>query len=173
MLKLIYKTALIPRYYFFIILIFIPLFSHAQDVEDEEPFAPTNYIVPKGDTLYSIAQEFDLGVDELLLTNPNIINSRSKFVYAGRKIILPTTHLLPDVKPEGIVINLAELRIYFFVDGEESVSFTISIGKDEVTPIGKTKIIAKHENPSWIPPASIREEDPELLKLFCPVRIIR
>jgi L,D-transpeptidase ErfK/SrfK len=156
------------RYSFLIFLILFPLLGQAQDAENENSIEPLKYTVQKGDTIYNIAQKFDLGVDEILLANPEIINSKSKFIYSGKTIILPTTHLIPDVNREGIVINLAELRIYFFVDGKESVSFPISIGKDEATPLGKTKIVSKRENPSWTPPASIREEDPSLPKIVPP-----
>lgn len=154
--------------YLLFLLILFPWVSSASEQENENSFEPIIYEVQQGETFYGIVQRFDLGIDELLLANPEIINAKSKFIYAGRKIILPIIHLLPDVKREGIVINLAELRLYFFVDGEEMLSFPISIGKDEITPVGKTKVIAKRQNPSWIPPASILEEDPKLPKIILP-----
>lgn len=158
---------IMSRYYFLIFLILFPLSIKAEEL-DEDSVEPISYEVEKGETLYSIAQDYDLGVDELLLANPDIINAKSKYIHPGRKIILPTSHLLPDVERKGIVINLAELRIYFFADGEEPISFPISIGADERTPIGKTKIASKRENPSWFPPESIREEDPKLPKVVLP-----
>lgn len=149
-------------------LILFPLFSQAQDAENKNSVEPLNYTVQKGETIYGLAQKFDLGVDELLLANPEIINAKSRFIYAGKTIILPINHLMPDEEHKGIVINLAELRIYFFVDGEKPVSFPISIGKDEATPLGNTKIAYKRKNPSWTPPSSIREEDLSLPKVVPP-----
>ena len=157
-----------PQYFFLIFLIFITFSSQAKELEADDPLASPRYTVLKGDSLYNIAQDFDLGVDELLMANPGLINAESKFLFAGRTIILPIIHLIPDVSRKGIVVNLAELRLYFFSDNAEPVSFPISIGKDEVTPVGKTKIISKTKNPSWIPPASILEENPNLPKIIFP-----
>jgi L,D-transpeptidase ErfK/SrfK len=135
------------------------LFSFASHAEDAEFVPFINYTIQKGESFYKIAQSFDLGVDELLRANPEITDP--KLLRVGEKIILPTIHLIPDVKREGIVINLAETQLYFFTD-EQIFTFPISIGADEKTPIGKTKVLRKRENPSWIPPASIREENPNL-----------
>jgi L,D-transpeptidase ErfK/SrfK len=141
------------------LLLAIILFSAAAYAEDAD-FTPfVSHIIQKGESFYKIAQDFDLGVDELLQANPEITDP--KIIRAGETIILPTTHLLPDVEPEGIVINLAETQLYFFAD-EGTISFPISIGADEKTPTGKTKVVRKQENPSWTPPASIREENPDL-----------
>ncbi len=101
-----------------------------------------------------------MGISEILRANPKITNP--KIIYARDTIILPTSHLMPDVRQEGIVINLAEPRLYFFAKDQDPSSFPISIGADEKTPLGKTKISAKRENPAWAPPPSIREENPDL-----------
>ncbi len=146
-----------------IFLIFYAFSSQAQDVQST--ILATNYTIQKGDNLYKIAQAFDLGMEEILSANPRIANP--KIIYAGEKIILPTTHLLPDAEPEGIVINLAEPRLYFFSD-EKKFAFPISVGADEKTPTGKTKISEKVENPTWTPPASIREENPDLPEMVPP-----
>lgn len=143
--------------YIFIFFIMSAFPSRAQDAENF--VTATDRTIQRGDSLYKIAHYFDLGMDEILQANPNITDPN--IIHVGEKIILPTTHLPPDVKQEGIVINLAEPRLYFFLDGQW-LSFPISIGADEKTPIGRTKIASKVENPFWIPPASIREEDPTL-----------
>jgi len=142
----------------FLLLIAI-LFNFAAAAEDADFVPFLTHTIQKGENFYKIAQSFDLGVDELLRANPEITDP--KILRAGGKIILPTIHLLPDVKHEGIVINLAEAQLYFFTD-EKVFSFPISIGADEKTPIGKTKVMMKRENPSWMPPASILEENPNL-----------
>lgn len=143
-----------------------PFLSYAQDFNNDQNPAEIKYhIIKKGETLYKIANSFDLGFDEILQANPEI--SDPQIIYAEEKIILPTTHLTPDVKASGIAINLAEMRLYFF-SNQEIISFPISIGSDKKTPTGKTKIIAKRENPSWIPPKSIREENPNLPEIVPP-----
>ncbi len=142
-----------------IFLIFI-VPAYAQE-STQEPELVLHYSVQKGDSLYKIAQKFDLGFDEILYANPDL--PASKILYLNQTLILPKTHLLPDAEKKGIVINLAETRLYFFTDDEIAIdTFPVSIGADEKTPTGKTSVISKRENPTWTPPASIREENPDL-----------
>lgn len=131
--------------------------AYAQDAENFPTF--TEHTIRKGQSLFKIAQAYDLGMDEILRANPNIIDPTK--ITAGKKIILPTTHLFPDARKDGIVINLSEPRLYFYFEGE-GVSFPISVGKDDRTPTGRTKISEKIENPTWTPPASIHAENPKL-----------
>lgn len=154
------------KYYFLIILILYGFSVKAQENESAETRYYL-YTVKKGDTLYKIANHFDLGQDEILQSNPDEIID-SKKIHVGQKLILPTSHLLPNVEYDGIVINLAEPRLYFFLNDVINVSFPISIGADEKTPLGKTKIIEKREKPIWIPPASILQENPSLPKIVLP-----
>ncbi len=74
---------------------------------------------------------------------------------------LPTQFILPDAQRSGIVINIAEYRMYYYFEagGNEWVrTFPISIGRmDWGTPLGRASITTKVENPSWYPPQSIRE----------------
>lgn len=150
-----------------LLLIIFLIFSYdinATEITAESMLAQ-RYIVKKNETLYNIAKLFDLGFEEILQANPKITDKNS--IPAGEEIILPVIHLLPDVKEDGIAINLAELRLYFFSD-DDVKTFPITIGADEQTPLGKTKIIAKKENPSWIPPASIRQENPKLPEIVFP-----
>ena len=148
----------------FFCIIFL-LFCNEVFADEEGPdFIANVYEIQKGDTLYEIAYEFDLGLDEILRANPQIQDV--DFVNYGQKIILPTTHIIPKLeKREGIVINLAEPRMYFFF-GNEIETFPVAIGADEKTPLGETKIIRKRKNPAWIPPLSIREENPELPEII-------
>ncbi len=53
-------------------------------------------------TFVAIAQRFDLGYVELLAANPGV---DPWLVGAGRVILLPSAHLLPDGPREGIVIT--------------------------------------------------------------------
>ena len=61
---------------------------------------------------------------------------------------------------EGIVINLAEYRLYYYPKGQNVVyTFPLGIGREGWgSPIAHTSIIAKTPNPTWTPPASIKAE---------------
>jgi len=113
------------------------------------------------DTLHEIARRFDLGYVELVAANPGI---DPWLPGEGTELILPTAHLLPDAPREGIVINLAEMRLYYFEEpGAAPESYPIAIGREgRNTPLGTTQVVRKTENPTWYPPASIRAEKPEL-----------
>ena len=113
------------------------------------------------DTLPDIARRFGLGFEEIALANPG---TDPWLPGAGKPITLPTQHILPPGPREGIVINLADHRLYYFPrptgkEPAELISHPISVGQmDWRTPIGVTEIVAKVKNPTWYPPASIRKQ---------------
>jgi L,D-transpeptidase ErfK/SrfK len=80
----------------------------------------------------------------------------------GTSVRLPTQFVLPRAQRRGVVINIAEYRMYyFFADGNQTVvnTFPISIGRmDWATPLGRAAIVNKVTDPSWYPPQSIRNE---------------
>ena len=126
------------------------------------------YVVREDDTLLDIAVANDLGYVELLLANPGV---DPWLPTPGQVLILPQVHLLPDSPHRGIVINLAELRLYHFPDAADAkvVSYPIGIGRAyHETPVGQTSITKKRINPSWIPPNSLREENPALPEVVPP-----
>lgn len=113
------------------------------------------------DTFVKLGREYGVGFEELKLANPNV---DPWLPGEGTEIVLPTRFVLPRAPREGIVVNVAELRLYYFPKDEPDKVYTypISIGRmDWGTPIGKTTIVAKAENPSWYPPESIRKEHAE------------
>jgi L,D-transpeptidase ErfK/SrfK len=79
-------------------------------------------------------------------------------------VLIPSHYILPKAEREGLVLNLPEMRLYFFppVRGEGPAvvhTYPVSIGRmDWKTPLGETRIIAKQRDPSWHPPESIRRE---------------
>lgn len=121
----------------------------------------TSYVTVYEDTLLDIARHFDLGFVELVAANPEI---DPWLPGAGKELILPTAHLLPDAPHRGVVINLTEMRLYYFPQPEaEPETHPIGIGQEgKLTPLGTTKIMRKVANPTWYPPPSIRAEKPEL-----------
>lgn len=118
------------------------------------------YTVARGETLYEIARRSGLGIKELADANAGV----DKLVPgAGRRLRLPTSWVLPMSMPDGIVINLAEMRLYSFGSGGLVSSYPIGIGVEGFeTPEGSFVIGDKLIRPTWYPPESIRQEDPAL-----------
>lgn len=119
------------------------------------------------DTFVYLARDYNLGYVELRAANPGV----DPWVPgAGTDLIIPTRHLLPDAPREGLVINLPEMRLYAFVNGDgPPATFPLGIGREGLgTPVGTTKIVRKTERPSWRPTERMREEDPELPEVVEP-----
>jgi L,D-transpeptidase ErfK/SrfK len=125
-----------------------------------------HYVAQEDDNLFAVARRFDLGIAEVLAANPGVDRWLPK---EGTKLALPTMHILPPVERKGIVINLAELRLYYFPDQETVMTYPLGIGQDGwETPVGHTIVAGKRKDPTWIPPPSIRRENPDLPAVFPP-----
>jgi len=113
------------------------------------------------DTLIHLARNNALGFVELRAANPTL---DPWIPGAGAQITLPKQNLLPDAPRKGLIINLAEMRVYYFKDeGKEPLTYPISIGREGLqTPQGTTSIVRKKEDPTWRPTPRMREEHPEL-----------
>lgn len=118
------------------------------------------HTVRQDQTLLEIARRSGLGFVELVAANPGV---DPWLPDTGAKLLLPTAHILPEAPYRGIVINLAEQRLYYFPPSPgPTVSHPIASGKASCeTPVGTTHIARKRRNPTWIPPASIRAVRPE------------
>ena len=118
-------------------------------------------VAGKEDTLPDIARRFNVGYEEIVRANPGV---DPWIPGVGRKIVVPSQFILPNAPREGVVINLAAMRIYYFPkhkSGEPQLVYTHPIGVGKVgwqTPEGVTKIIAREENPTWRPSAGVRKE---------------
>ena len=118
-------------------------------------------IAREDDTLLDIARRHGLGYEDIVRANPDV---DTWLPGEGTEVVLPTRYVLPPGSRRGVVLNLAEYRMYYYPapnDGEPPVVMTypISIGRmDWETPLGLTSIVAKVRNPSWYPPESIRAE---------------
>ena len=121
---------------------------------------PSVHITAEPDTLVELAQRYRVGFVELRAANPSV---DSWVPGAGRKLNLPTSHLLPSAPRRGIVVNLGDLRLYHFADDGEIRSYSVGIGRSvSQTPEGTTHVIARQVDPTWFPPPSIRSERPAL-----------
>jgi len=120
------------------------------------------------DTFVGLAQTYNVGYEALRRANPGI---DPWLPGEGTKLVIPTRFVLPRAPHRGIVVNVAELRLYYFpsdsgtppegtpAGSRRIVTHPISIGQmDWSTPLGTTSVTGKVANPSWYPPQSIRAE---------------
>jgi L,D-transpeptidase ErfK/SrfK len=109
-----------------------------------------------GDTFSSIGRRYDVGYYQLVEANPGVDPNNPP---AGTIIVIPTKFVLPPVARTGVVVNLAELRIYYYPPNSgKVVTYPIGIGREGWdTPVGIMSITEKTVNPTWYAPASIRE----------------
>lgn len=108
------------------------------------------------DTLLDIARQNNLGYADMRQANPDV----DMWVPGeGTQVMVPSIYVLPNVAHEGIVINRAEKRLYYFPPNSpnEVRIYTISVGRDAMgTPLGTFKVIEKRENPFWTPGPDVR-----------------
>lgn len=113
--------------------------------------------VVEGETLAEIAKRYDVGFLSLMAANKGV----DPFLPAADHVLtIPTQVILPNVERLGVVINLAELRLYYF-EPEKGVVHIFPVGIGRIgrdTPTMTTSISQKRANPTWTPPASIRKE---------------
>lgn len=117
------------------------------------------YVLKKNESLVEVARRFDIGLVELLAANPAIQRKKLK---ADVLLTITTSHVLPRQR-QGIVLNLSELRLFYFISDTQVMTLPMSIGKEGwQTPVGVTQIVKKRVNPEWIPTDNIRRESPHL-----------
>lgn len=110
----------------------------------------------ENDTVVTIAERYNIGFNAIESANPEVNVAK---LISGSHLSVPTQHLLPNLPREGIVINLPEMRMYYYVAGTGQVlTYPIGIGKvGKTIPITRTAITRKVKDPIWIPPTDIRE----------------
>lgn len=108
-----------------------------------------------GEKATSVTQRYNIGLNALEKANPHL-NINRDLPY-GAALRVPTQHLLPNQPREGIVINLPEMRMYYYL-GNQVLTYPIGIGKiGKTIPIKRAVVTRKKINPTWIPPDDIRE----------------
>ena len=110
--------------------------------------------VEKGDSLTTIRKKHGISYDELLAANPTIDFYKLR---VGQKVFIPKEFILPKFR-RGIVINTAELRLYYFTpDGKQVYTFPVGLGRSGWrTPLTSATVIRKAEHPAWYVPDDIR-----------------
>jgi L,D-transpeptidase ErfK/SrfK len=129
----------------------------------------------KEDTLTDIARRFNLGYEEIVRANPGV---DPWLPGEGREIIIPSQFIIPNAPREGIVINVPQMRLFYFPPAkkdEPQLVYTFPIGIGRVgwaTPVGTTRIVRRQKDPTWRPPISIikehRENGEELERVIGP-----
>src|SRR5471030_918096 len=132
----------------------------------EYPLPPDNsrligenstYVVPNdGQPLEAVAAKYKIGLLGMLEANPG---TDPYLPHPGTVLTIPSQMLLPDAPREGIVINLAELRLYYYpADKNTVIVYPIGIGQlGRNTPVMTTSIVQKIPNPTWTPTPNIRK----------------
>lgn len=108
-------------------------------------------------SLTELAQQHDIGMYEMARANPHLYRKRLKY---NTSVIIPSQFTLPSGPKKGIVLNLADMRIFYYHPDETTVStYPVGVGRSGwSTPRGTTSIVSKEKNPAWHPPESIRRE---------------
>ncbi|WP_458524592.1 L,D-transpeptidase family protein [Onishia taeanensis] len=121
-------------------------------------------IAETSDTLLDIGRRHGIGYEEMRRANPEV---NVWYPGEGTEIVIPSRFILPPGPREGVVVNVAEMRIYFFPEAKDGETrhvetYPVSVGRmDWKTPLGTTSITQMVKNPAWYPPQSIIKEHAE------------
>ncbi|MBE0486611.1 L,D-transpeptidase family protein [Marinobacter sp.] len=127
----------------------VPTFALNGDLAGELQVHTTRY----EDTFAELGSDLALGYLELVKANPGV---DPWLPGDGSVITLPRMYVLPDARREGIVINLAEYRLYYYTEGGVQV-YPVGVGREEnPSPLTDAEVTMALESPAWYPPASIR-----------------
>lgn len=118
-----------------------------------------SYRIRKYDTLLDVAREAGLGYGELQDANPSVDQWVPK---VDQDVVVPTRWIVPASDYRGIVINIPEMRLYYFPKNAKPGrrvpvrTWAVSIGVEEAqSPVGRLKVASKDRNPTWYVPDSI------------------
>lgn len=167
----VFHKAITAQSAFFLMLgmAFLPLCVYANtyelESESEDIIGSINSVVVDSSvTLLDVAREHGFGYQDIKLLNPEIDTWMPE---DGEIVQLPAKFILPDVPRKGIILNIPEMRLYYFPERGEGqpmkvITYPLGIGRvGWDTPYGKTSVIGKKEHPDWRPPPSILKEHEE------------
>jgi len=113
------------------------------------------------DTFVDLARRYGVGYEELVRANPGV---DPWIPGEGTNVVIPTRFVLPNAPRTGIVLNIPEMRLYYYpppTQGEKPIvmTFPVGIGREGwTTPYVVTKVTAKQRDPTWYPTESVRKE---------------
>jgi L,D-transpeptidase ErfK/SrfK len=118
--------------------------------------------VEKGDTFLDLARKYDLGYNELIAANPGV---DPWLPAVGTRLVIPSEWILPAGAREGIVVNIPEMRLYYYLPSAQGagatsvVSYPVGLGRQEWrTPRADFRIRGKTKNPVWVLPETVKVE---------------
>ncbi|MBP9642672.1 L,D-transpeptidase family protein [Budvicia aquatica] len=119
-----------------------------------------NLIIPQDNKqpLESFAAQYQMGLSNMLEANPGV---DALLPAPGSMLVIPQQLILPDTPREGIIVNSAEMRIYYYPKGQNNVVvLPIGIGQlGKDTPLNWiTKVERKKAGPTWTPTQKMHEE---------------
>ena len=141
-----------------------PAKAHAFSLDGTEPRTligePRAYTFARGDTLYDVARHLGLGINGITAAFPDLDVWLPE---VGATLEFPTFWVLPDGDPQGIVLNIPEMRLYFFPNRRGArrtvMTYPVGLGRDGWhTPTGRFTITEKTVDPTWVIPETIRAE---------------
>jgi len=147
---------------FFLFLSILITFSTAKGAMYQMPSSGNDVIghneivhIKAKDTIDKLAQEYEVSYHELLEANPEI---NPKKLRVDTVVLIPLQFILPKYR-QGIVINIPELRLYYFTpDGKYIFTTPVGLGRSSWrTPTMTTLVIKKEMHPTWHAPKSIIE----------------
>lgn len=117
--------------------------------------APRWYRIKDKDTLLDLARKNGLGYNSLDLLFPKM---DAWIPPKGKRIFIPTFWVLPPTQHFQIVLNVPELRLYYFDRTSSTVqTYPIGIGDEGwESPLGTFFVNEKRANPSWYVPTSLQ-----------------
>lgn len=100
------------------------------------------------DTFAGVGNQLALGYLELVKANPGV---DPWLPGEGTVITLPRQYVIPEARREGIVINLAEYRLYYFT-GDSVEVYPVGVGTAEnPSPLTDAEVTMPLESPAWYP----------------------
>ena len=114
------------------------------------------------DTLSDLARHYGLGYNDIALANPQL---DPWLLSDDLSVLLPLQFLLPEAPRKGIVLNLANMRLFYYPKNQRNtvMTYPVGIGRDGWnTPLGQTTVVEKRAFPAWTVPKSILREHQEL-----------
>jgi L,D-transpeptidase ErfK/SrfK len=120
-----------------------------------------SHTVVRGELLHDLARQYDLGFVELRAANPGIDAWTPPI---GAQLVIPSQHILPADSGHRIVINIGDMRLYWYgLEAQDVRSWPIGIGREaHETPVGVLAVTEKRPHPTWRPTPGQRADDPTL-----------